>query len=42
LSYAAGVEGTLPNVHPHLMMPAARIYPADEPQASGIGDIELK
>jgi len=33
--------GALPNVHLHIIMPAARIYPADEPHAFGVGDLEL-
>src|SRR5579871_29140 len=33
--------GALPNVHLHIIVPAAAIFPADSPRAFGIGDIEL-
>ena len=33
--------GALPNVHLHMIVPAAGILPADEPRAFGLGDIEL-
>ncbi len=33
--------GALPNVHLHIIVPAATIFPADAPRAFGIGDIEL-
>src|ERR1700678_1638866 len=33
--------GALPNVHLHVIVPAAAIFPADTPRAFGIGDIEL-
>src|SRR5579863_9151401 len=33
--------GALPNVHLHIIVPAAGIYPADGPRAFGVGDIEL-
>jgi hypothetical protein len=33
--------GALPNVHLHIIVPATGIYPADEPRAFGMGDIEL-
>src|SRR5665213_755591 len=33
--------GALPNVHLHMILPAAAIFPADEPRAFGLGDIEL-
>jgi len=33
--------GALPNVHLHVIVPAAAIFPADAPRAFGIGDIEL-
>ena len=33
--------GALPNVHLHIIVPAAGIYPAAGPRAFGIGDIEL-
>jgi len=33
--------GALPNVHLHIIVPAAAIFPSDAPRAFGIGDIEL-
>jgi hypothetical protein len=33
--------GALPNVHLHIIVPAAAIFPAEAPRALGIGDIEL-
>jgi hypothetical protein len=33
--------GALPNVHLHIIAPAAAIFPAQGPRAFGIGDIEL-
>src|ERR1017187_10872318 len=33
--------GALPNVHLHIIVPATGIYPADDPRAFGMGDIEL-
>jgi hypothetical protein len=33
--------GALPNVHLHIIVPAAAIFPADDPRAFGLGDIEL-
>ena len=33
--------GALPNVHLHIIVPAAAIFPAQAPRAFGIGDIEL-
>jgi hypothetical protein len=33
--------GALPNVHLHIIVPAAAIFPAQAPRALGIGDIEL-
>ena len=33
--------GALPNVHLHVIVPAAAIFPADGPRAFGIGDSEL-
>jgi hypothetical protein len=33
--------GALPNVHLHVIVPAAAIFPSDAPRAFGIGDIEL-
>jgi len=33
--------GAAPNLHLHLIAPAAAIFPADGPRAFGIGDIEL-
>jgi hypothetical protein len=33
--------GALPNVHLHIIVPAAAIFPAEGPRAFGIGDIEL-
>jgi hypothetical protein len=33
--------GALPNVHFHIIVPAAAIFPSDEPKAFGLGDIEL-
>src|SRR5580698_5546594 len=33
--------GALPNVHLHIIVPAAAIFPADGARAFGIGDLEL-
>lgn len=33
--------GALPNVHLHIIVPGAGVFPADEPTAFGLGDIEL-
>lgn len=33
--------GALPNVHLHIILPAATVLPANGPRAFGIGDIEL-
>jgi len=33
--------GALPNVHLHIIVPAAAIFPAQGPRAFGVGDIEL-
>jgi hypothetical protein len=33
--------GAAPNLHLHIIVPAAAIFPADAPRAFGIGDIEL-
>jgi hypothetical protein len=33
--------GALPNVHLHIIVPAAAIFPAHDPRAYGIGDVEL-
>jgi hypothetical protein len=33
--------GALPNVHLHIIAPAAAIFPAESPRAFGVGDIEL-
>jgi len=33
--------GALPNVHLHIIIPAAAIFPATGPRAYGLGDIEL-
>src|ERR1700691_3705928 len=33
--------GALPNLHLHIIAPAAAIFPAGAPRAFGIGDIEL-
>src|ERR1700678_3285203 len=33
--------GALPNLHRHVIVPAAAIFPAAGPRAFGIGDIEL-
>jgi hypothetical protein len=33
--------GALPNVHLHVIVPAAAIFPSDGPRAFGLGDIEL-
>ena len=33
--------GALPNVHLHMIVPAAAIFPSNAPRAFGLGDIEL-
>ena len=33
--------GALPNVHLHMIVPAAAIFPANDARAFGLGDIEL-
>jgi len=33
--------GAAPNLHLHIIVPAAAIFPADGPRAFGVGDIEL-
>src|SRR6202453_5001074 len=34
--------GALPNVHLHIIVPAAAIFPAEAPRACGVGDIGLR